>query len=697
MNPRQASRNWRQGTLLIIVGVILLLIFLTGLWFSRFHLSLRGQTHRQGEQRLTGSFAHALCLLAAHKMHFGLLHPGSGGKLLNAILVPLNQLADFPETSLDLDSGTPNFGPILDNLKKPLSDQGPISFEVSYFFQKADFKPLGAAVFPREKAGYIRFRIKVSFRKLVEEFSFACPVKVCAGVVPGLSKFTLFLDDTTEGGVGAKGNPYRLNFVSADVNGNLKPGSPAKPIVLNHGITLSPADLKYPNFFSQGVGLVYLGGPDMALNLARGESRSGDFGEGFQFYEMKIDGDWDGLYVTEMRTNPQYGRIAFLQWDKGVTGDISGADAGEWWSFVASTPYADFMKSSSVFRLYGTDQSQSPTLVLGKVHRGQITAKAFKTANGTLPEAFFYYVRQLDVWQDYIHPDPCLAGNHGLESICLIARDVLGLDESQQSLEKYREKYSSGISQGPYNRGLGFIATNNRNADPASSIDIELRKYVEVDRNNPFLDAIPKELAPVCGGATGKIPPLSRFLQGLEVPGARTIWEIDLGSGSPNLIKGLETKGLVRDDGSLDLRGWVLVKSPSGGLTVDAPLRISSPGGIVLEKGSITITKEIEAGKDGEGNPIPFGLVAMAGDITVQVPGKPLEASLVASGRVKVAKGQSLSPSIHGNLVGGSMDWSTASEGAMIKYNPGLSLLPGFQDREKAFGVTLDPNMLVLR
>ncbi len=687
----------RHGSVLIIVGAALVVIFLAGTWFAQHMVAIRNQTHRQGSQQLTWNFVRSLAILAAHKIQFDLLSESpSDDRLKKSLSQRIDDLRDLSSTDLDLTCEPGSFRNILSTLAAPVTAQGALHYSVSYSLQHEDFHPCGVAPFTREKRGLIRLAIETEFKGDVSTYLFAVPVCVVAAVVPGISKFTLFVQDAAHDDAG-KADSGLFNIISTDIDGNLRSSSRGKPIILENG-DLARGDVKWKSFFQKPVGLVYLGGGDVVLNLARGDSRIGEFGEAFHFYEINLDGFWDGLYATKLGDHPTYGAYALMNWDKGICDDATTPEAQEWWSFIAASPNACDMKVNSALKLFGTDKKQFPTLVLGRVFRGQITARAYKTANDNLPPAFFYHISSMDIWRRALIDNPCEAADDGVNTIARFAHDVLKLDPDLNSLKEYREKYASDYSHFPYNSSLAFYATNNSVADAPSKFGGELGKRMEVDKANSALNTLPAELRPVFGDSS-TMPTLASLLNGGRSFERRISWTIDLGGKSP-FPDFLVKYGLARMEGQtchLNLNGWVKLRNlPQAGLVINQPVVLDSPGGLLLERGAIMIRAPIDGRGSAGKSPVIFSIATGDGDLTVETEGR-VDASLIATGRICIRKGDPSRVSVLGSVAGGKFDLGTASNGARLQYNPSLACLPPYADEAGALSYSADPNPILIK
>ncbi|NLI76452.1 MAG: hypothetical protein GX442_08425 [Candidatus Riflebacteria bacterium] len=691
--------------MLVTIFAIVVILFLVGGWFAQFMVSLRGQTHRQGEVTLTGSAAQGLAALAAHKLRYDLLSADPGDPTLRtALFRPLADLRDIGETPLSLDGGPAGFQGLADALTRPLVEDGGLVATLRYSVRKADFTALPPPALPEEKVGFVRLHVALKMRALTEEFQFACPVRIAAAWTPVLSKCTFFLDDPE---IVTDRDRWKFNRVSTTPDGELIPGNTgAVPIVLANGERLEAGDLVNPaNFLQKRVGLVHFGGGPLVLNLARGESRTGTFGEGFHTFEVKTSGgDWDGLY-----TIGEYswggGQVALLEWDKGIADEVAANVSPDWIGFVAGTPEADFLTKNSIFRLFGTDKGHKhPTLVLGRVFRGMISAKAYQCEpRGLLPEAFLLYPRSLGEWEDMLDPDPCVAAAAGLESVATFVREVLQLTPGQDDRDRFRREFASrGRVQG-YNASIAYISTNNTVPDPFPNFKGNLLERMRTkDFSTAALDELPAELRDMLPGRPAAMPRLAALLGMLGVPGPRTAWVIDAGvaGGTVDWWEDLARLGLYDPAGRvLRLDGWILLKgSRPGGLVVKEPLTLAGNGGLVLESGDIRVLAPIDGGGAAENDGPPaftLHLVAPSGSIEVgDLDGQRVDAVLAAGEKVLFRRGR---PRLRGGVATGKFDLANASQGADLFYNPNLAALPGGPDGKALLACSVDPSPILLR
>ncbi|MBU1106048.1 MAG: hypothetical protein KKB51_05210 [Candidatus Riflebacteria bacterium] len=670
--------NTRKGSVLITVLIILVIVFLVGIGFSRFSSSIRSQTNRSGEVRLSEMTVQALSVTAFNKIQFDLLSakPSDDGRLKKILASSKPYLK---ETNLDLGKGEPDYSGIGNALSEPLKEQGGFSCTMHYSVDSKDFVAAGSGD-AREKKGFIRLRINTTYKKLEDEFLFACPVKVSSSWIPLLSKFNLFIDNPE-----TDVNKWRFNIVKTKPDGDLLPGSP-KPIVLYNGFKLAGNDMmRVENYLSNRVGWVYFGSDHPSiLNLAQGTNAMGEF---FQLYETwdTSMGQFIGFYETSYHSYENKGVngvVATVQWDKGIADEKRAGVPTHWLNVIKGTPDEGKMISNSIFRLYGIDKSQSPTLVLGKVFRGMISARGYQSSPKNLvPAAMFQWVKR-NQWPEYISFDTSMASRNGLVSIATMARDILGI--SEQHLDTYREKYASQATQQGYNASLAFMATNRVLADPYSNFSGWFLKVMQSKRSIEEMSKLPVKI----GGYNrdSRIPELKALLENLpkkihtEIDLTKAVAELKTGdSGQISLLDVLALRGVYRkSSGMLDLNGWVLIKGQAGKkLFIDQSVTVVSNGGIILDRGNLEITQDISGGKypDTPGDErketpqFTLQLVLLDGNILMNTDS--VDASLIANGKVLFKKNDAI---IRGSVATKWFDVANASVGTELYYNQNLSL-----------------------
>jgi hypothetical protein len=696
----------RGGSTVFLTAIGLLVLFaMVGGFFAHFMKSTRATTHRLGESRQLAQVARSLAILAAHKLQYDLLNPAGGDPGLRRWLA--GRLADlsagYGEFPLDLCRGQPNFQLAVTTLTKPLEEQGRFRFRITYGTQAADFRPLSKL--PREKAGAIRLTIVTSLKDTEEEYHFLCPIRVTAAIVPGLSKFTLFVEDAAHDEAGAPA-PWQYNLVSNNPDGQLK-STAAQPLVLRHGPRLDPGAIRWESFFLQRVGFVYLGGGPVYLNMARGESRTGEFGEGRWFFETRnVDQLWDGLYTVEVYGSPIPCQL--MEWVKPVADEAGDDLNGFFFEAIAATPEAKYMRRSSIFRLLGTDADVSPTLVIGKVFRSAILLRAVipipNTDDGPIPPLFLKYFNDLKLWRDALNRNACYSANDTFPSIATFARDVLGLSATAHHLERYQREYASRAGLAPYNVSLAYYRTHCSIADPFSQLrDSKLKERMA--SSSTVLDTLPEEFASVLETANRTAPRLGDFLSSIDPGKGRLAWIVDLGKPEELFRRGgpLHQRGLYHpEQGTFDPKGWIYLRGRAVPRLELPRLKVLSNGGLILEEGDILIKETIDGELAPGREPLVLQIVARQGSITVKAPpGQRVDAALVATQRIRLIDG----PHVRGALAMQRYEIGNASTTALVEYNQALAVLPPTTEEcdeesggtHDVLGYSLDPTPILIR
>ncbi len=658
----------------MIVGGILIAIFLFSLGFFNHMMMQRGQSHRQGEQRITETTANALATLALHKLQFDSIRQPVGA--LKAYLsLPVSKLVDLPELPLKLEGEPPDLTQVLQAIKKPIQAQGDFSYKIFYSCKKSDFSDCGIPKYPREKKGFIRLAVRTTFKKfgdpgsgVTEEFRFSCRVKVVAAIIPVLSKFNLYIEDVIDGG-----QPFKLNLTSTNPDGELKSPETAKPFILNNGDV--SIQTRLDEFIEAPRGLVYLGGGKMFLNLARGWGSASKFGEGFHFFAA---GKADGLYTIRWEGS---GDIAVMNWDMGICNETVTSPSKEWWEFIERSPVAQFAKMNSIFRLFGNELKPSPTFIFGEVYRTFLRARAFKTlaTDGSgrplFRPSFMPYVNDLPTWQDFCNSNPPPTMSE-MASIGTFATFV-GLTNDAAGFSRYKKEYASNLAFTPFNTSLAFLATRNQDANPLHFFGSDaISSFMKTNPMLPpeKLKEIPAKFQ-IYSGVTSLVP-MQPFLDKMEIPGKRTAWKINPALEGTSLLDSLKNRGLLRGR-KLDLNGWIYVEGDNT-VTFNDNLEVISNGGIVLEKGNFIVQNQIKCQNEAAKQPI-LHLVTKNGNITVNYNGI-VDASLTAKGKVTI--GNSGRPNIRGSMAMSRFDVSSASQGADLDYNTALAAKPDLESTD---------------
>ncbi len=706
--------NARKGSFLILIGTSLILIALVGGWFISHMIAQSRLSHRQGEQRITSAIAQALATLAIHHLQQKVLvDPNSQlSKYLAKRLDAMGDLRRSPtQTLIKLEDASNALKPLVESLRAPLADLGQFSYTIEYECRQSDFSAAGLnSAFPREKRGKLHIYVTTNYRKnnaatsdtISEDFHFVCQVKVMAALAPVLSKFTLYVENALAGSGYGTNSPWRYNCTGTTINGALTANPPAIPLVFNHGGPTGTVPKTMDELVRPRRGLVFLGGGRVYLNIARGWNPVGPFGEGFHLFAK---GNGDGLYTLRTENG-----VAIMNWEQGMCYETQPSPAEDWWNFIKNSPNAGIARFNSILKLFGTDRDVSVTLVLGDVARTVLNARAYKDTNTPTiepPYDFMPYIESLTDWQQATDPatndatDPSAARDTpALQP--LSTKTTTPLSRDQTGLDNYKREYASNIVYTPYMSSLAFVYTANAQANPlgamagdpvADLMQGNATSWPAAAKQNTFPTQIQ---VPGCPTALNAMQPL---LDAMMVPGDRTAWDIPEAetAGGANAVRdALKRRGLLRENGGEDElapAGWVFVRGQQN-LEFSRPTSLLTSGGIVLEKGSITIRQTI---KD---NGKALILVARSGSIAVECQdGTEVNASLIAKDKVLLkSTGR---PKILGSLAMGQFELANASKGADIGYNPILSAMPNAgsdaDSEESLLAASLDPMPLFVK
>ncbi|NCB40089.1 MAG: hypothetical protein EOM80_15115, partial [Erysipelotrichia bacterium] len=557
----------QRGSVVVVIAGIFVALLIAFSTFIKFSTSRQYTTKKLNKVLLAREFSAALASLACHQLKTrDIKTPAS--KLLENLSKPITAMSAETSEKITFASSLKN---VISKLKAANTELSDLTYDVKWLVRKADFQPCLQA-YPREKIGVIRIPIVITYKApaskdtIKEDYVYTLDVKVVANLLPVLSKFTLYVQDAVSG-EGAD----RFNKTHTDACGNLK-ASTYRPWVLDNG----GPEGKFPDRFLEVVkanrGLVYLGGGEIILGIARGWNEPGKFGEGFH---LLAEGRGDGLYTTGY-----LGPMALMNWETGLCNDLADEASIFWWELVKDG-FDDMSKTNSIFRLFGTDQNKSPTLVLGDVSARTLCAKTYRENAenfGPLP-----YAGSDDKFNDYISGESEVFDINSFVSEYQKTAGTLNRDT-------YNTQFASCLVEEPYNRALGYIITNFKLPRPLESGAI------------PSSDPLAAFVSGKAGASAHEIPApfnsifadlkdlksMNEFLkkERVEIPGRRTAHNLELTKGQ-TLLGALQACGLLDKD-KLDLNGWVYVKSDET-IVLNNSLSLVSHGGIVLEKGNIQV------------------------------------------------------------------------------------------------------------
>ncbi len=667
----QTELRCRRGSVAVVIAGIFLALLVAFSAFMRYSTSRQYTTKKLNKVLLAREFSAGLATLACHQLKQKDIK-NLASKLVQNLSMPLSEMKK--QASEKIIFVEPAKG-LVDKIRVANSELRDLSFEINWELHKADFQPCIAA-YPREKTGILRLPVCVSYKApgsndlVKEDYLYTTRVKVVANLVPVLSRFSLYVEDAVAGE-----GPDRFNKVETNSQGNLLPACQFKPWVLDNGLGGDKFPERFANVINSGRGLVYLGGGRINLSIARGWNEPGKYGEGFHLF---AEGRGDGLYTTEF-----IGPMALLNWETGLCNDISDDASIFWWELIKDG-YDEMSKTNSIFRLNGTDQDKSPTLVFGEVMARTLCAKAYRESGenfGPLP-----YAGNDDKFTDF---------TSGESEVFNISYFMSEFQKSSGSLSRtaYNAKYASCLVEEPYNRALAYIITNFKAAHPLDSGAIPSGDPLAAFAGGKAVsNGMAHKIPAPFDGIYSDVKDLNKMSDLLSkektmIPGTRAVRNIELGKGQ-KLLAALEQRGLLLKD-KIDLNGWIYVKAKDGGIVFDNALRLISHGGIVLERGNIEIKAPIRA----DGGNFILNLVTLNGNITVDSGlGGELETGLTAGGigndgQVKFPGNSSTNNiKINGNVAMHTIARGTvntaAARGVEIVYDRKLAARPGQTDDE---------------
>lgn len=668
---RPGSR--KHGSALLFLAIIAVVLGIIGVAFNRQASDSRYITRRQAHSMFLRSFAQTAAHFALVKLQSELT---SDHWLATSFLGKnLDELQDITR-----EIGLEEYYELLQPMIEALEHEGSFSWQITVSAQKADFSTTHLThIFPPEKSGLIRLKVKTSLKGFAEEFNYVAPVKVTSPLLPALSRFNFFLKNAAP-----DGDDLFYNQIKNDFRGTLRGNS--RPLVLNNGF-ISPQDLTWDNLLNQAIGLVFLGGGEVRLNLSAAiGSDISDYGESFHFYKRSKPLPQSPFYMWNDRRSPPLvdplrgnQPSIFLRYDLGISEPDPQNPLRDITAQVmtnADMQYPDGAKeyqNSSLLRLFGTDREISPTLILGKVYRGFLSVSAAKVIPPGYPRnEMFIYPRDLDDFNSMLS-----RFEQGQ-----VARLLFPAPRNEQHLAGFRSDFASGISYQPYNLSLAFIATRNDHAGPLAEIDRlspELARSMSHNAEGELINAEALELPEfLAQQANSKNPEdlLKLFNEAAMQPdrtiNSRFSWMIDMKDpdAASDLTGELRRIGLYRN-GSLNLNGWAFIQNPPPELLIDQPIKLSGNGGLVLGGPcSLTIRSNIDATRDGNAKYI-LQIVALEGDIIVDTAS--VDAALITpSGQIQFKR----NAIINGAMIMHSFNPGSNFPGATLKYNPALAMQP---------------------
>ncbi len=428
-----------------------------------------------------------------------LTHPGSDRPDLQALFDQLLGVPAGREAAvLDLRPG-----PAIEPLLADLGSISPLRITAQAFL--SGFKPLalppaalGLRPDPREKEGLLKLQITVHCGEAIRVLNVLHRVKVMRITHPVLSRFTLFVKEApTTGAWTATMNPLHQDDQSLNADPDAyflaDHRQPASPIVLDHGRTIDLApggSFDFAGNAEAGKAIaadnapVFFGGK-WRVGLAEGNDRSATserFLVRLAKYDLMEDIQEMSLEATKRTLlNPPPRSSIHAAWLQtfGVNDDwrMGGApiplEQTQAYQFYKHPDpehptRIDQMKGSFAFRLFGTLDRFSPTLVLGDVERYyqrlvsiDCDFRGFRFLAVTLPFLDEEWFSRLKA--------PASLDRFGLDPLTITTLQgvatVFGIrpghdDDLGFAWEYYRDRFRCMLLPEHVLRGLDFVFTN---------------------------------------------------------------------------------------------------------------------------------------------------------------------------------------------------------------------------------------------
>ena len=701
--PRHYSK---KGSVIIVVICIFVALLIL---LASFFKSATGKvytTKKLGDTMLARELANSLAILSNHYIK-SIELKNSGSEIRKLLSKSIDKM-ESGEGKIKEEDLKKYFGEIYSTLINKSGLNKIALKELKWIINKKDFIALKTdgkdSPYPREKKGYIRYYMKISYlvpgnkSPITEEYTFFSGITVVANIIPVLSKFSFYVENVFNNRSIDDNlvlSTY-FNVVDSTEGGILNDNSP-RPWVINNGGTQSYDN--YKDYVADSRGFIYLGGgtndKPIILGIARGFSSAtqGDFGEDFHFYKNGRAGYWK-LREVWPKTESN-----ILESEIGLCNDVT-SNYKKWQEKFGSAGYDKISRYNSIFRLYGTDVDKSPTLVYGYVNSMHGSVKAFKSA--TSGSNYLYYIEK-DNELDFINS----AGYNDNPDDFVNVYDLKAfggkyLDEfgDQATFEIYNEKYSTKITQSRYNKDFTYYLAKEKGKSASDQqyplkyctdlLKGDLIKLCEDASDDSLFLAVPNaegsaEFRNIYSNSTN-LEELDKFLDGEKLGFENTSETSRIAyyfkpDNSEDIEKYLINKGLLKKK-DLSLDGWLYIDCDEGFEVVLKDLNLLSHGGIIVSNGNVTLKGNIKSVSGAHLN-----IVALKGNITIERSVDTVDASLIAGGgQVKLdgnekdkklnIKGNIVMKNIPCDNIKNRVDYEKMKRGLFLNYNTDLSAIP---------------------
>lgn len=711
INVLFTNNNKKKGSVfLIVIGVFVTLLILFSTFLS-FSTSRVYTTKKLGDSMHAREFANSLAILSFNYIKNVELN-NNESTIRSVLSLPFSKLGNKSEkitdklkeySSTHLKNGSDD---IISSLVKK-SGLNNLKWESTWLIHKVDFQEIktgNTAPYPREKTGFIRVLIKVSYNlpgnKNIEneDYIFISSIKVVANILPVLSKFSLYVKDALNGQEGD-----RFNVIDTKANGDLNDNPIVRPWVINNGESSELAKDKFDDIINDSRGIIYLGGgtdsDPIILGLARGwaDEGFGMYGEDFHFFKNSDEdaGYWKTVEIWESGKG-------LMRADIGLCNDESDDDLKEWQAQLGAG-FAEKSKYNSLFKLYGTDGKKSPTLVFGFVDSLYASIRMYKFDKDC---EFLLYIDKEEDYSFYTTYDAeaYMASEEGYGEIQNFYQDYMAKNgNSELKYEDYLNNFASKLWRSRYNNDYTYILTNNTVPYPDISDD-KLNKLCQQEANDIFEKVPFTEKAHYEKIFGDNINNLETFLN-------PTLLRID--GNSENIqdniknqerlsynIKASETKGSLMNylierkllktndnKNELDLNGWLYIECDTGSeIILDNKINVVSNGGIIVSNGDLNIKGDIECSPGAH-----LTLLSLNNNIIIEDGVKNIDASLIAGGgQIKLfgKPDNTEELTVNGNIVMNTIEKGQIKDGNLkrglkLNYKNILSAIPYKEDNSE--------------
>ena len=728
-------KNKRGNSIVIVIGIFVILM-VTMASFFQSGVKSNYTANLVGERLLAQKFASSVALVTCQ--YIKSILPQRNGE--NPLSMELHDILSVPFNMMKSESRVPSSGEslyeILNN-KLKVESEGILDYLIKEYtetennklglrglkiknlhieLRKSEFQPKpltsnGEHFFPREKEGYLHICFDVHYtipgkkasEPAKENYRFSSKVKVCSNLVPVLSKFNLYIGSAL--GINNEASNQRFNVIKTNCNGLLKEGELIRPWVLDNG-PLNKSARDFNTFVNYQTGFVYLGGGTPSKPIILGLGLVGDvtyskryYGEGFHLYKNQTTGAGYWKIFKKLGEN---GFV--MQADLGLWDNDDNAEDNKKFKHYRdrfSQACQKQTKRNSIFKLYGIDDSESPTVVLGHVNSMVGSIREFilfdsPISSGVYERDELEYIednREFELAIEDANEDDdngsgdAGEGNYEIDHLYTCYKENVG---APLTLDKYNKEFATQLTMYNYNLGLLNYCTGNAVVSPLKQHFTE-QKITELctvpnglssnSNNGSVFNSIP--------GIYSKIYPdksledINVFLEEKAIK-ERCSWFYELNENE-NITDFLKKYGYLTANGSLVLEGWGYIKN-KGPNPVEIPAisSVDGQGGLVIEpmnEGNANIIiKDNIVERTGH-----LTLLALKGSISIAPNVHQVDASLIAGGGQLILEGSEPDLEIKGNVAMKEIDGkesglSKIGRGLKLVYNPNLAALPFCND-----------------